>query len=384
MMLSARFVAAIAVVCLLPSIALAEFAFVSGGSSSAGKEPAGIVIADLNQDGHQDVLAGNDGVATVSAVLSSGAGQYLSPVGYFTGWQGRFFHRSQTLASGDFNGDGYLDFVATSQYGAFHVSVNLGVGNGTFLEQQSFETGICPTSVAVSDFNHDGRLDLVIANSEGRDISVLVGNGNGTFQPRVNFPLTASVTSIIAADFNGDGNPDVGAVGEGAFLSIFIGSGNGQLSSAVSYPIAAGARALVAEDFNHDGILDVAVASLRGSVSVFRGFADGTFAPAVEYPTSSAGLFSGDANSVVAADFNRDGNQDLAVANFDNDAIVLLEGHRNGIFGTAQIIATPDSPSTIGAADFDGNGSIDLAVLSYTPETVSILLNEVVFGGSFE
>ena len=384
MMLRARVVVAFAVVWLLPSIAFAEFAFVSGGSASAGTDPAGIVIADLNQDGRPDVLAGNDSVATVSAILSSGAGQYLPPVSYFTGWQGRFFHRSQTLASGDFNGDGYLDFVATSQYGAFHVSVNLGVGNGTFLEQQSFETGICPTSVAVIDFNHDGKLDLVIANSEGKDISVLIGSGNGTFLPKVDFPLPASVASIIAADFNGDGSPDVGAVGDSGYLWIFIGLGTGQLSSVTSYPIATAGRALVAEDFNHDGILDVAVASARGSVSVVRGFADGTFAPAVEYPTSIAGLFNGEANSVVAADFNRDGNQDLAVADFNSDAIVLLEGHRNGIFGPAQSIATPDSPSTIGAADFDGNGSIDLAVLSYIPETVSILLNDVVFDGSFE
>ena len=97
MMLRARVVVAFAVVWLLPSIAFAEFAFVSGGSASAGTDPAGIVIADLNQDGRPDVLAGNDSVATVSAILSSGAGQYLPPVSYFTGWQGRFFHRSQTL-----------------------------------------------------------------------------------------------------------------------------------------------------------------------------------------------------------------------------------------------------------------------------------------------
>jgi hypothetical protein len=385
MMFQARTVFALAVACLLPSMAFADFSFVSGGSGSAGTEPSGMVIADLNQDGRLDVLAANDSVATVSALLSSGKDQYLPPVGYFTGWQGRFFHQSQQLASGDFNGDGHLDFAATSQYGAFHVSISLGVGNGTFLDHTSFETGICPTSVAAIDVNHDGKLDLLVANSEGSDISVLLGDGDGAFLPKVNFPLPAYPISIIAADFNRDGNPDVGVVGLGGFLWVLSGLGNGQFAPVVSYPVGTNSRALVAADFNRDGFLDVAVANGgRGSISVLRGFGDGTFAPAVEYPISAVGLFHGEADSIVAADLNSDGNLDLAVADFLGGAIVVFRGHRNGIFDSAQFIPTADSPSTVGAADFDGNGSIDLAVLNYGSGTVSVLLNDVVFDDPFE
>lgn len=373
-------------VLLLPSMAFADFSFVTGGSYPAGTEPAGIAIADLNQDGRLDVLAANDSVSTVSALLSTAGHAFASPAAYTTAFQGRFFHHSQAMASGDFNADGHLDFAATSQYGGpFYVSISLGRGDGTFLSQLVFQTGTCPTSVAVVDFNHDGKLDMVIANSEGSDISVLLGNGDGTFLPKVNRALPANPTSIIAADFNGDGNADVGVVGSNGYLWVFTGLGNGQLSPVASYPIATNSRALVAADFNRDGILDMAIANgMRGSISVLRGFGDGSFAPAVEYLTSDAGLFYGEANSIVAADLNNDGNLDLAVADFLGDAIVLFSGNRNGIFDSAQVIVTTDSPSTIGAADFDGNGSIDLAMLHYNPGTVSVLLNDVVFDGSFD
>ena len=66
-------------------------------------------------------------------------------------------------------------------------SVLLGNGNGTFQARQSFGTGSYPYSVAVGDFNSDGRRDLVTADEGSNTASVLLGNGNGTFQAKQSF-----------------------------------------------------------------------------------------------------------------------------------------------------------------------------------------------------
>ena len=67
------------------------------------------------------------------------------------------------------------------------MSVLLGNGNGTFQARLSFDTDIQPNSVAVWDFDGDGRSDLVTANVYHNTASVLLGNGNGTFQAKQDF-----------------------------------------------------------------------------------------------------------------------------------------------------------------------------------------------------
>src|SRR5438309_10784273 len=52
-----------------------------------------------------------------------------------------------------------------------------------------FATGMSPSSVAVEDFNRDGKLDLAVANNRSDTVSVLLGNGDGTFQAAVSSPV---------------------------------------------------------------------------------------------------------------------------------------------------------------------------------------------------
>ena len=85
------------------------------------------------------------------------------------------------------------------------MSVLLGNGNGTFQAKQPFDTGSGPASVAVADFNGDGKNDLVTANGERNTASVLLGNGNGTFQARQDFGTGVQPYSVAVADLNGDG-----------------------------------------------------------------------------------------------------------------------------------------------------------------------------------
>src|SRR5438874_3113235 len=87
-----------------------------------------------------------------------------------------------SVAMGDFNGDGKPD-LAVANFDSNTVSVLLGNGDGTFRAPLTVGVGNGPTSVAVGDFNGDGKLDLAVADFNSNTVSALLGNGAGTFRP---------------------------------------------------------------------------------------------------------------------------------------------------------------------------------------------------------
>src|SRR5574341_742089 len=114
-------------------------------------------------------------------------------------------------------------------------------------------------------------------------------------------------------------------------------------------------RALVADDFNGDGHLDIALANAENEeVIILIGKGDGTFKEGEKYPTHRSPL------AIIVSDFNRDHKDDLAVA-LKSDAVVILMGNGNGTFKKGQTLEVEDTPTSIAAADLDRDGIIDLA-----------------------
>src|SRR5262249_20931100 len=151
-----------------------------------------------------------------------------------------------------------------------------------------------PAAAAWADFNHDGRLDLVIGKSDGSGLSVFLGNanGNGTFSSELLLPVIDS-RAVVTADFNNDGKPDIVTISNNTIV-LFLGNGDGTFTAAprVSLASAASTPSLVVGDFNGDGNLDLAAASSAG-VWILLGNGDGTFASpsnygTVSFPTSMA------------------------------------------------------------------------------------------------
>src|SRR5512140_1947822 len=105
----------------------------------------------------------------------------------------------------------------------------------------SFDTGNAPHSVAISDFNRDGKPDLAVANYHANTVSVLLGNGNGSFAGKTDYGTGAQPNSIAIGDFNADGKADLvladsHSPGE---ISVLRGNGDGTFAASSDFGVSA-------------------------------------------------------------------------------------------------------------------------------------------------
>jgi hypothetical protein len=114
-----------------------------------------------------------------------------------------------SVAVGDFNGDGKQDLATANFFSADTVSVLLGDGSGGFGTKTDITTGDGPFGVAVGDFNGDGKTDLATANFFADTASVLLGDGSGGFAVKTDFVTDHGPYSVASGDVNGDGQADL-------------------------------------------------------------------------------------------------------------------------------------------------------------------------------
>src|SRR5262249_22949272 len=141
------------------------------------------------------------------------------------------------------------------------------------------------------------------------------------------------------------------------------GVGDGTFTRAADFPTGNEPTGAVAADFNLDGNLDLAVTNaLDNSVSIFLGNGDGTFLPPMAVATGTA------PHAVIAIDFNLDGVPDLAVTNLNGGSVSTLAGNGDGTFRARVDYDAGPGAAGIVAGDFNGDGILDLAIAdSNTP-----------------
>jgi len=230
-----------------------------------------------------------------------------------------------------------------------------------------FLTASAPASVLAADLNADGKTDIALANgftsigSAPNLAGVLLGNGDGTFKTPVNYKTAPLTVGVAAGDFNADGKLDLAVSGQltqsvssNWAVWILLGNGDGTFTHGARYSanFRGGSRALIA-DFNRDGNLDIAAidADSTGYIAVALGNGDGTFAPFVTTP--AFGEFT------AVGDFNGDGKLDLAGTNTNSGPQIAL-GNGDGTFQTPTKLPGSTAEAVV-VADFNGDGKLDIA-----------------------
>ncbi len=247
-----------------------------------------------------------------------------------------------------------------------------------------------PVATVSADFNNDGKLDLAVANGGASSVTIFLGNGDGTFTntATVSIPNLCFDDSLTAGDFNNDGKLDILAVcGFQPSVWVLPGLGTGQFGTPVSSVLPQDAltgfaifnfHSVAVADFNRDGNLDLVLDTAdtlenKGvlgttQMNLLLGNGDCTFKAATAIqPQTFVGF------DVVTADFNGDGNPDLAtdsyVAGSEDGAgatVLIMLGDGKGGFSTANSYLLPGAvlAGRMLVADVNRDGKPDLIATS--------------------
>jgi len=380
--------------------------FGTGASFPAGAFPFYLTVGDFNGDGKPDlavsVLASQDKApGTVDVLIGKGDGTFAAAVPYTVGLA------PATIVTADFTGDGIPDLVVLdAETGITNkVWVLPGKGDGTFLTPVTTPTGTNAGYLQYADFNHDGNLDLLIADQLSSTMVLMSGKGGGAFQAPQRYlsaangvslgviPLGDGTTAILApdnasgfmdgyfvsstgvmgspavetagaspagvaaGDVNGDKLPDI-VFTDSETNNLYVEISNAQrtFASPAAYPLPATPGPLAMADLNKDGYADAIVATSSG-LAVLLGSASGSMSAALTFASGAS------FNSVTVADFNGDGKPDVASAAGSGTVSVFL-GNGDGTLQSPKQISFTSGliPLATAAADVNGDGKADLVV----------------------
>lgn len=304
---------------------------------------------DLDGDGHDELL-GNDGSGLRR--LSVAAGGSLHGSTYFK--HGDFSPYNPRLVLADVDGDTRLDIVAASAFGG-----TLGITFGASGPLEPFSVGTRVdgaeyTAAAVSDFNGDGRGDVVLSQGLTGATRVYLSTSTGDLGPATSYGAGTNVAAIATADLDGDDATDVVAAATGSQdLTPLWGDGSGDFTIGSPIPLSAPPVTFAVAQVDGDEHPDiVAATSTDGALQVIRGVGARSFADpqVVTLPTAPTALALGDLDG--------DGCADAVVGT--NTGLSWLYGDCTGALALGSTASAPGSCLHIELADMDVDGNVDV------------------------
>jgi len=276
-----------------------------------------LLIADLDRDGIGDIVT--TALTSVLVLRPNGRGQFfgsMTPVGSYPG----------DLVVTDVDRDGYLDVLVDSS----NTSATVVHGGPDSFARTSTLPLLASAERTVGDVTGDGLDDLILGTifnrplEEFRVYPALASGGYGA--PMVlSLPLGSNHTgSLAVGDFNGDGRGDLALeeVRDGANLHLFLQDAQGKLVPAPDLVRQRGYGSLLASDLDRDGYTDIAIAHVGwGYVGYYLQTPTGFTAENV----IDARQFSARVNFFATGDLNHDGCGDL-VAGRGSQSPVLMYG----------------------------------------------------------
>lgn len=350
-----------------------NFALTEDNGRRVNAQSYGVAVGDFDEDGKLDVAATTLGrptlcdlpkCGTLAVMIGGGNGQLAAPANLATG------STPFPIASADVDKDGHLD-ILTGDSGDSMVSFFKGDGHGNFARTQRVGVGNTPGSITLIDVDGDTRLDVVVGNVRSGDITVLHNLPDGTLAEARHFLSGVMVNAAGAGDFNEDERVDLAGVNEGDSVpsaSVLLARPEGGYSAVQSVMPTLESAGIAAGDVRGEGApalgLSVTAAS---SVQMFypegvQRFRGPIAADAQVHPTLAA-----------LRDLDGDGKADLVVGAASEPRLSVALSTGGDTFAAAKLVDIAGSPTGLAVADIDGDGHLDLAATIGTPPAVSIL-----------
>jgi len=284
----------------------------------------------------------------------------------------------------DYDNDGQLDLLLTSNGHRGALSLYHGLGNGRF-EDVTEKAGVSHLdafSCSAGDYDNDGFSDLALGDQEG---AVLLHNQkNGTFEdvteragikresPAV--PHFAQfVFGLNFVDFDHDGDLDLYVSGQAEVAGgqvqgsniMWRNNGNGTFTDvSESAGLSIGGMSSIGTDYNNDRAVDVLVTRLQGSPIAFENPREGKFKTPQVFPASSSATLG-----IAALDFDHDGWMDFAFTEMVAPGLTLWRNNHGQSFDQVKLPETNWVRAYgVAAFDYDNDGWVDLVAVGETKD----------------
>jgi FG-GAP-like repeat len=362
--------------------AAVSFAQGPGSPLAIGEAVARPLLVDINGDAKLDIVVSysertgntdNPWAGAITVLLGDGNGGFriVEP---------RIRHPLGGLhvAIGDIDSDGKPD-LAFGAHDSSDVTLLRGDGIGQFGAPTIVPTGNSGSphthSVVLADLDADGKLDLIVGQSDHGKVAVFRGDGKAGFTAVEGSPFAAGnhpYEGLVACDLDRDGDLDV-AVPDlmGGALTILLGDGTGRLVHDTSPARTTGPRPgfLTVGDLDGHGATDIAVTHDDDALLyVFWSDADDVGVRSTSLPLVRTHW------GAVCADFDGDRRNDLALGDHQANVTILFGGGSTFAERRLRVAVGGRAPGYIAAGDVNGDGVVDLVTGNYETGDVSVLL----------
>lgn len=346
-----------------------------------------VVISDLNNDGKPDLVVADhfyNLTGTVTEENSSTPGNIQFPA---VGINNKISNDPFSVAVADFDGDGKPDIASANQFG-YTVSVsrnNIPTGSTLyFQDSSSFPTGNLPQVIAAADMDGDGKPDIAVINNQSNSVSILLNNttgGNLSFLPKHDLNTPSSPYSLALADLNSDGKPDITLTSSASagMVSIFLNTsspGALSFSNRIDIPCGSLLTGIAVGDLDGDGKPDIAAASQYSGLSILRNTgSNGNIS--FSAPLTVQGSFGGPI--VALGDLDGDGKPEIVIGNGENSTLTI---HKNksvpGVpyFAAGATVGSSYNVNGLAIGDIDGDGKPDI-VTTNAIDIVDVFRNSI-------